>query len=77
MTNQELGILGENMATLFLQKKGHKIRARNFVYLRCDELRRFENSGEHSARELPSYVAMAAADTFWDTLLLIDKTGFA
>lgn len=30
MTNQELGILGENMATLFLRKKGHKIRARNF-----------------------------------------------
>ncbi|MDG1346440.1 MAG: YraN family protein [Crocinitomicaceae bacterium] len=45
MTNQELGILGENMATLFLQKKGHKIRARNFRmrHLEVDIITEFED----------------------------------
>lgn len=45
-----------------------KIRARNFVYLCRDELSSFEMQGEHVARELPSFVAVPAADTVWDTL---------
>ena len=45
MTNQELGILGENMATLFLRKKGHKIRARNYRmrHLEVDIITEFED----------------------------------
>lgn len=30
MTNQELGIFGENLATNYLVKNGHKIQKRNF-----------------------------------------------
>ncbi|MGJ8661278.1 MAG: YraN family protein [Bacteroidota bacterium] len=30
MTNQELGLYGENLATSFLKKQGHVIVARNF-----------------------------------------------
>ncbi len=45
MTNQELGILGENLATQFLQKTGHKIVLRNFRmnHLEVDIISEFDD----------------------------------
>ncbi len=45
MTNQELGIFGENMASQYLQKLGHKIQTRNFRmnHLEVDIISEFEN----------------------------------
>ncbi len=45
MTNQELGILGENLATDYLLKNGHKIQKRNFRmrHLEVDIISEFQN----------------------------------
>jgi putative endonuclease len=45
MTNQELGLIGENLAAQFLQKEGHKILLRNFRmnHLEVDIISEFEN----------------------------------
>ncbi|MFT5581043.1 MAG: putative endonuclease [Lentimonas sp.] len=34
MTNQELGLIGENLGAIFLKKKGHRIIQRNFTWNR-------------------------------------------
>ncbi len=45
MTNQELGVFGENLATNFLVKSGHLIVKRNFrmQHLEVDIISEFEN----------------------------------
>lgn len=45
MTNQELGILGENLATDFLLKEGHAIKKRNFRmrHLEVDIISEFQD----------------------------------
>lgn len=44
MTNQELGVLGENMATIYLKKSGHNILTRNFrmQHLEVDIITEYE-----------------------------------
>jgi putative endonuclease len=45
MTNQELGIFGENLATTYLKKQGHEILARNFrmQHLEIDIVTKFQD----------------------------------
>lgn len=45
MTNQELGIYGENLAATFLKKQGHEILERNFrlQHLEIDIVTKFQN----------------------------------
>lgn len=44
MTNQELGLFGENLAVDFLMKNGHKIRTRNYrlQHLEVDIITEFD-----------------------------------
>lgn len=45
MTNQELGVFGENLATTYLKKQGHEILARNFrlQHLEIDIVTKYDN----------------------------------
>jgi len=45
MTNQELGVYGENLATSYLKKQGHEILVRNFrlQHLEIDIVTKFKD----------------------------------